>query len=179
MAQNRKDCGTGVEEGAHSAEVLTAKKLSIWRVACTQEHLGNVSFGSGGLCPPPFALSMTGYYLFLPNKQQVITTIGCMCIFILSAEWWVGCCGIMWAEIGAEEARRANQGLVGPRVGAVVMWGKAIWRLQEASVPCSRTEGPRAAVVRFREMGKVESVPLGESVAEISIYGLATSLRLF
>lgn len=147
MTQNRKDCGTGVEEEAHSAEALTAKKLSIWRVACTQEHLWNVSFASGRFCPPPFALSMAGYYLFLTKKQQVIciTTIGCMCIFILFAGWWVGRCGIVWAEIGAEEARRANQGLVGPRVGAVVMWGEAIWRLQEATVPCSRMEGRRAA----------------------------------
>lgn len=141
MTQNRKDCGTGVEEEAHSAEALAVKKLSSWRFTCTQEHLGNVGFGSGGLCPPPFALSMAGYYLFLTNKQQVITTIGCMSYFIPFAGWWVGSCGIMWAEIGAEEARRANQGLVGPRVGAVVMWDEAIWRLQEATVPCSRTEG--------------------------------------
>lgn len=83
----------------------------------------------------------------------------------------MGSCGL---KQGTEEVRRASQSLVGPRVGAVAIWGKGIWRLQDTTVLCSKTGSQGAAVIRYREMGRVGSVLLGESIAEVSTYNLVT-----
>lgn len=91
MTQNRKDCGTGVEEEVHSTEALAAKELSRWRVPCTRGHFRDVV----RLWPSPSVMSMTGYYLFLTIKWQDITAIESMYVFVLFAGWWVGSCGIM------------------------------------------------------------------------------------